>query len=629
MMNEQNKLIAETGEKKESLSSGNLLRRSTTVSCGAIFVISISIALLAFISIYWFIEIRSGVEALNTYGYPSLTYEGKEVPYNSYQYESYYYYEDLKTDFPEEYAKYESSTINFDIKFNNEVFRNKMGKLWLIEIGAIIIAVLSFVLAVSKTGPKNEDGTIYLNRFDKIFVEIDIAALVLITILLYPVFLFTLAWLNKSDYGNSIFLSLINNNPNAETIRTWMDFTFDVRQLDYAFEPRWILLVIAIVGMLIIASINLAVFLSIVRKIKARKFWRSTILGSIIYAVKFSAASSPGVKWKVLGTLSGGIVLMALAAILAVAAFGLNSILIIMAGALIMIALVLILVPRELSKYEKVRTGISELQRGNFTYKVPDLGIGELGRLANSVNSISEAQDIAIQNELKSQRLRTDLISNVSHDIRTPLTSVVSYVDLLKKEGLTSPHAEEYLNIISEKTNRLQKLTDDLFEAAKASSGDIPVTIEKLDMNAIVGQALAELDESINKNNIEVILTNHAENSLVYADGKLLWRVIENILTNVAKYSLNGTRAYMDIYDRDDNIILEVKNMSKDQLNISSQELLERFKRGDSSRNTEGSGLGLAIASDLTALMGGNFEISIDGDLFKATVYLKKAEKEL
>lgn len=628
MMNDKNKVTVTADEKKENLSSGNLARRSTTISFGAIFVISVSIALLALISIYWFIEIRSGVEALNTYGYPSLTYEGEEVPYNSYQYERYYYY-DLKNEYPEEYAKYESSTIDFDIKFNNDVFRNKMGTLWLIEIGVIIVAVLSFVLAVSKTGPKNEDGTIYLNRFDRILVELDIAALILATICLYPVFLFSLAWLNKSDYGKSIFLSLINNNPNADTIRTWMDFTFDVRQLDYAFEPRWILLVIAIVIALMISAINLVVFLSIVRKIKARKFWSSTIIGSIIYAVRYSVASSPGVKWKVLGTLSGGIILMAFAAILTVLAFGFNAVPIILVGALIMIVLVFILVPRELSKYEKIRTGISELQRGNFTYKVPDLGMGELGRLANSVNSISEAQDIAIQNELKSQRLRTDLISNVSHDIRTPLTSVISYVDLLKKERLTSPHAEEYLNIIIEKTNRLQKLTDDLFEAAKASSGDIPVTIEKLDMNAIVGQALAELDESINKNNIDVILTNHAESSMVYADGKLLWRVIENILTNVAKYSLNGTRAYMAIYDRGENIILEVKNLSKDQLNISPQELLERFKRGDSSRNTEGSGLGLAIASDLTALMGGNFEISIDGDLFKATVCLKKAEKEL
>ena len=292
---------------------------------------------------------------------------------------------------------------------------------------------------------------------------------------------------------------------------------------------------------------------------------------------------------------------------------------------LIILILICLFVPQQISKYEKVRTGISELQKGNFSYKVPDLGNGELGRLADSVNSISQAQDLAIKQELKSQRLRTELISNVSHDIRTPLTSMSSYVDLLKKEGLDSPDAPEYVRIISEKTERLQKLTDDLFEAAKASSGDIPVSIEKLDMYAMVEQALAELDESINKNNIDVVLTNHAEKTMVYADGKLLWRVVENILTNVTKYSLNGTRAYMDIYEQGDSIVLEVKNLSRDQLNISSQELLERFKRGDSSRNTDGSGLGLAIANDLTHLMGGSFDIYIDGDLFKTFIRLRKA----
>ena len=146
-------------------------------------------------------------------------------------------------------------------------------------------------------------------------------------------------------------------------------------------------------------------------------------------------------------------------------------------------------------------------------------------------------------------------------------------------------------------------------------------------MYAMIEQALAELDESINKNNIEVVLTKHAENTMVYADGKLLWRVVENILTNVTKYALSGTRAYMDIFEKDDTMVLEVKNMSRDQLNISSQELLERFKRGDSSRNTEGSGLGLAIASDLTSLMDGTFEIAIDGDLFKAILSLKKANQ--
>ena len=606
---------------KTSLSSKNLARRSTTISMGILFVISAAVAFLILCGIFWFTTVRSSVETLNEYGYNYLTYEGEEVSYGSYQYDMYYSYENFAQVEPDEYAKFDNELKTFDIKFNKELFSESMGKLWLVEIIS-----LTLVFAVMKTGPKTEDGSIRLNWFDRIFVEVDIIVAFLATCGLYFVFILTQAWLYKSPIGESIFRSLIGNSPDFEFIRNWMDFSFyDVSVLDYAFEPRWIILVLAIIGTIIVASIDLVVFLSIVRRLKAKSFWRTTIPGSIVYSVIDNAAASPALKGKVIGTLIGGVILMFIAASLAVLALERDAIILIGIGALVMIALICIFVPKQINKYEKVRTGISELQKGNFTYKVPNLGNGELGRLADSVNSISEAQDLAIQQELKSQRLRTDLISNVSHDIRTPLTSMSSYVDLLKTEGLESPHAAEYVKIISEKTDRLKKLTDDLFEAAKASSGDIPVSIEKLDMYAMVEQALAELDESINKNKIDVVLTNHARNSMVYADGKLLWRVFENILTNVTKYSLTGTRAYMDIFERDDTVVLEVKNMSRDQLNISSQELLERFKRGDSSRNTEGSGLGLAIASDLTSLMGGNFEISIDGDLFKAILSLKKA----
>ena len=202
---------------------------------------------------------------------------------------------------------------------------------------------------------------------------------------------------------------------------------------------------------------------------------------------------------------------------------------------------------------------------------------------------------------------------------------MVSYVDLLKKEGLDSENAPEYLRIIDEKTSRLQKLTEDLFEAAKASSGDIPVNMERIEMISIANQALAELEENLAQNNIDVVFTPKLESAYVMADGQLLWRVIENLLTNVSKYALPGSRAYVDISQESDKIRLEVKNMSRDQLNISADELMERFKRGDESRNTEGSGLGLAIARDLTNLMNGSFDILIDGDLFKATVELNIA----
>ena len=287
--------------------------------------------------------------------------------------------------------------------------------------------------------------------------------------------------------------------------------------------------------------------------------------------------------------------------------------------------LIFIFVPKWVKKYEAVREGVRQVKEGNLDYKIPVEDNGELDRLAASINQISQATSIAVQNELKNQRMKTDLISNVSHDLKTPLTSMVSYVDLLKTEGLDSENAPEYLAIIDEKTRRLQKLTEDLFEAAKASSGAIPVNMGKIEMTSIVNQAMAELDERMAASDLQVIFTNKADSVYVMADGQLLWRVIENLLVNVSKYALAHSRVYLDIVESDHSILLEIKNMSREQLNISADELMERFKRGDESRNTEGSGLGLSIAKDLTKLMEGDFEISIDGDLFKASVSLKKA----
>ena len=217
--------------------------------------------------------------------------------------------------------------------------------------------------------------------------------------------------------------------------------------------------------------------------------------------------------------------------------------------------------------------------------------------------------------------------------MKTPLTSMISYVDLLKKEGLDSPNAPEYLDIIDKKTQRLKNLTENLFEAAKASSGAIPVNMEAIDLSSLISQSLAEMEEKLLGRGLDIQIKNNCENVKVMADGQLMWRVIENILGNVAKYALENSRVYININEvaakseaSKDMIILEVKNISKDPLNISADELMERFKRGDESRNTEGSGLGLAIAKDLAKLMNGVFEITIDGDLFKATVMMEEAK---
>ncbi|MDR0519809.1 MAG: HAMP domain-containing histidine kinase [Clostridiales Family XIII bacterium] len=287
-------------------------------------------------------------------------------------------------------------------------------------------------------------------------------------------------------------------------------------------------------------------------------------------------------------------------------------------------------------RYGELKRGVEEIAGGNLKYKIPvrPNASSEFERLSMKINEIGEAADIAIQGELKNQRLKTDLISNVSHDLKTPLTSIITYTDLLKKEGLDSDRAAEYLKVIDEKSRRLKKLTEDLFEAAKASSGAIPVRMEKVDLLSLVNQELAELGDGLAGIDLEVFVGARSEHCYVNADSQLIWRVVDNLLNNVRKYAMPGSRVYIDLKEykaegRRPTMSLEIKNTSAAKLNIPADELLERFQRGDSSRATEGSGLGLSIARDLVRLMDGRFDIAIDGDLFKATVTLAGWEGDM
>ena len=292
-----------------------------------------------------------------------------------------------------------------------------------------------------------------------------------------------------------------------------------------------------------------------------------------------------------------------------------------------------VLIVRKVGKLTEIRAGVIEVKSGNLSHKISvkedeNGPKTDLDQLASDINHISEATNAAVQNEIKNQRLKTDLISNVSHDLRTPLTSMISYLDILEKEGLDSPDAPAHLAIVKEKTERLKTLTEELFEAAKASSGNIPCEIEDIDVSALIDQSLAEMGDRLAKKKLKIKKNIRTDNTLVRADGKLLYRVFENLLSNISKYALDRSRVYIDVSEPSTSsgkLLVEVKNISKAELNISPDELMERFTRGDSSRNTEGSGLGLAIAKDLTTLMGGVFEISIDGDMFKASVMLDRA----
>ena len=246
----------------------------------------------------------------------------------------------------------------------------------------------------------------------------------------------------------------------------------------------------------------------------------------------------------------------------------------------------------------------------------------DVKRHAEDLNAIGVGMNKAVEQRLKSERLKTELITNVSHDIKTPLTSIVNYVDLLKKEAL-SPAAEEYAAVLDRQAQRLKKLTEDLVEASKASTGNMTVNLEPIVVNEIIHQAIGDYDEKLAAGRLEVIVNTYEGNLMALADGRLLWRVLDNLLSNVCKYAMAGTRVYVDLSARDGKVFLSMKNISRDPLNVSADELMERFVRGDASRHTEGSGLGLNIARSFMDLMGGGFSLSVDGDLFKAELTLR------
>lgn len=247
-----------------------------------------------------------------------------------------------------------------------------------------------------------------------------------------------------------------------------------------------------------------------------------------------------------------------------------------------------------------------------------------LKTLADSLDEKNAALQEAVIKAVKDERTKTELITNVSHDLKTPLTSVINYIDLLKKCEIRDETAVKYMGVIDEKANRLKRLIEDLIEASKVSTGNVVLHKTKINLNELATQAIVEYADDFEKNGLDLIFDETAQKHIVFADGTKIFRVFENLLSNAKKYSAPGSRVYARLYSDQENGYFEIKNISKDPLNISAEELMERFVRGDKSRSEEGNGLGLSIAKELCSLNGGGLTISIDGDLFKATVRLPK-----
>lgn len=280
---------------------------------------------------------------------------------------------------------------------------------------------------------------------------------------------------------------------------------------------------------------------------------------------------------------------------------------------------------KELIYLDKIIIGSKAATEGKLNCNIEEKGRGHLRELAHDINNIRDGLRKSIESEMKSENMKTELITNVSHDLKTPLTSIINYIDLLKRENIESETAKDYINILDKKSQRLKVLIDDLFEASKATSGAMELNITKIDIVQLLKQSLGENDERFKNSNLSVKLDIPDTKIFINGDGQRLYRVFENLISNIVKYSLSNTRVYIQMYVDDENkVVIIMRNISAYELDFCANEITNRFKRGDSSRSTDGSGLGLAIAKSIVELHGGKFNIEVDGDLFKSIIKLNQ-----
>ena len=313
-----------------------------------------------------------------------------------------------------------------------------------------------------------------------------------------------------------------------------------------------------------------------------------------------------------------GLLLFVVSAILNIFPIG------ILIGIILTIIYIVIFI-KELIYLDKIIIGSKAATEGKLNCNIEEKGRGHLRELAHDINNIRDGLRKSIESEIKSENMKTELITNVSHDLKTPLTSIINYIDLLKRENIESETAKDYINILDKKSQRLKVLIDDLFEASKATSGAMELNITKIDIVQLLKQSLGENDERFKNSNLSVKLDIPDTKIFINGDGQRLYRVFENLISNIVKYSLSNTRVYIQMYVDDENkVVIIMRKISAYELDFCANEITNRFKRGDSSRSTEGSGLGLAIAKSIVELHGGKFNIEVDGDLFKSIIKLNQ-----
>lgn len=365
-------------------------------------------------------------------------------------------------------------------------------------------------------------------------------------------------------------------------------------------------------------------YLSLVRRIKAGILWKNSLLraflrGSMSF-LKF-CLEHLNIAWKVALFTAAFLFFQMVGFAYTFNTYHSEFILVMMLADLV----ILVFLIRYAAGWDKIRQGLGKIVSGDTQYQISIKHLTpDQQQIAENINHIGDGLDAAIEQSLKNERTKTELITNVSHDIKTPLTSIINYVDLMNRENIEDEKLKGYLKIIDTKAHQLKVLTEDIVEASKASAGNLTMDMTDLNFIEMISQVMGEFQEKYEVKNLTMVPSFPEDAVTIHADGARMWRVLENIFGNVEKYALPGTRVYIDLTKKDNKIVFSLKNISAQALNISADELTERFIRGDISRNTEGSGLGLSIAKSLVELQGGSFRLYLDGDLFKVEIVFQK-----
>ena len=454
-----------------------------------------------------------------------------------------------------------------------------------IPIASIILIVILIYLIISIGHTKNKD-VIDLNDLDKIPIEI----------ILFIAFM-----------GLAIIAAMVNEGILYVTEEY---YNFAVSMILTGYFIGYVLCAITSV--------------TIIKRIKAKTLIKDSITGKVFrWCIKVikKVLSKISDSYKQITTSIDRTAKL----LVYVLAFGLGAILMIMAFSgfglfidLCVFAYCLYKFIQKMNCYHKIEEHLKKMYEGDNTRKlISSEFTPEFQNIITYINDISSGFENAIEEGIKSERLKTELITNVSHDIKTPLTSIINYVDLIKKEESENEKIKEYVDILDNKSQRLKRLTEDLVEASKASSGNVKLNLERINTVELIKQSVGEFEDKFLARHLEVITSTSSDEIFIKADNRYLYRVIENLFVNISKYALENSRVYIDIGEIGSKVRITIKNISKERLNISADELMQRFVRGDKSRTTEGSGLGISISKSLTELQKGKFDLQVDGDLFK------------